>query len=203
MNNLLTEEDYDRAAASLACNVEAIKAVAQVESTGTGFLPNGQPKILFEAHVFSRLTGHAYDSSHPHISSLKWDRSLYRSGDAEYARLQEAKTLDYYNALMSASWGTFQIMGFNHALCGFDDVRGFVQDMQISEGRQLDAFVTLIKHNPLLHGALKIHDWRTVAYRYNGSGYKQNTIWVAGKKYSGYDKGLEAAYNELENPTTQ
>lgn len=200
MNNLLTEEDYARAAASLGCDVEAIKAVAQVESAGGGFLPNGQPKILFEAHVFSRLTGHVYDVSHPHISSLKWNRALYKTGDAEYARLQQAKDLDYYKALMSTSWGKFQIMGFNCKACGYEDgdVRGFVQDMQISEGRQLDIFVAFVKHNPFLHGAVKVHDWKTVSYIYNGSGYKQNTVWVGGKKYIGHDKGLEAAYNELK-----
>jgi two-component sensor histidine kinase len=50
----LTEEDYKRAARRLGCSVAAIKAVAEVEAPGSGFLPDGRPKILFERHIFRR-----------------------------------------------------------------------------------------------------------------------------------------------------
>jgi len=53
-----------------------VKAVAAVESRGNGFLPTGQPKILFEAKVFSGQTGGKYDHLFPDISSSKFDRSL-------------------------------------------------------------------------------------------------------------------------------
>jgi N-acetylmuramidase len=49
---LIQESDYQAAAQSLGCEVAAVKAVAAVESAGHGFLPNGKPKILFEAHIF-------------------------------------------------------------------------------------------------------------------------------------------------------
>ena len=48
----LTEADYAAAAGRLGCSVAAIKAVAKVESKGSGFLPSGEPRILFERHVF-------------------------------------------------------------------------------------------------------------------------------------------------------
>lgn len=42
----LTAEDLARAARALDCEVALIKAVSEVESSGSGFLPSGKPKIL-------------------------------------------------------------------------------------------------------------------------------------------------------------
>ncbi len=69
----LTDLDYSKVAETLGCEVAAIKAVAEVESRGEAYFSNGKPKILFEAHIFSRLTSRAYDNSHPSISSRHWN----------------------------------------------------------------------------------------------------------------------------------
>ena len=88
----LTDEDFERAARRLRCDVPAIKAVAQVESRGAGFLPSGEPKILFEAHIFDRLTAGRFRRSHPRLSSPKWDKSLYAgSGAGEHNECTNAK----------------------------------------------------------------------------------------------------------------
>ena len=50
----LSQADLDRAAASLAVDRAAIKAVYEVEAGGAGFL-GLRPKLLFEGHVFWRL----------------------------------------------------------------------------------------------------------------------------------------------------
>ena len=76
----LSEADYAAAARLLRVDVASIKAVAEVEARGSGFLPSGRAKILFEAHVFSARTGHRYDTSHPGISSPRWNRALYGAG---------------------------------------------------------------------------------------------------------------------------
>src|SRR5690349_16354590 len=110
---MLTPADYQRAASALGCETAVIRAVDRVESAGSGMLLNGQPEILFEAHIFSRLTGGKYDTSHPHISSRSWNRSLYKGGAAEHGRLDEAVALNRTAALQSASWGRFQILGSN------------------------------------------------------------------------------------------
>jgi hypothetical protein len=110
----MTNADWQRAAKQLGVDVASIKAVADVEAAGSGFLSNGQPKILFEAHQFSRLTNGRYNASHPNISSHSWNRSLYKGGAAEHNRLHEAQALNDTTALKSASWGKFQIMGFNY-----------------------------------------------------------------------------------------
>src|SRR5690348_4562046 len=115
---MLSEQDYQNAANELGCEVSAVKAVAEVESAGAGFLPDGRPKVLYEAHLFSKFTGHKYDASHPNISSLKWNKKLYKSGAAEWDRFAEASALDSEAAMKSISLGKFQIVGMNYAACG-------------------------------------------------------------------------------------
>src|SRR5438552_3346830 len=77
----LTDADIVAAAKTLDCEVALIRAVNEVESSGSGFFASKRPKILFEAHVFSRLTKHKYDQDHPKISSAKADRKLYIFGE--------------------------------------------------------------------------------------------------------------------------
>src|SRR5262245_45553777 len=115
----LTEQDFKTAAETLKVEVACVKAVNDVESGRYGgYFASGRPVTVFEAHVFSRHTGHKYDLVLPDISSRKWNKSLYKGGEAEYDRLEKAMAFDRTAALKSASWGRFQIMGFNHASCG-------------------------------------------------------------------------------------
>lgn len=182
----LTEADFQRAAKALNCEVACIKAVSEVESAGGGFYPvSKRPKILFEAHHFSKQTGHRYDASHPDISSPRWNRALYKKGEAEYERLEKAMKLDRAAALKSASWGRFQLMGFNYELAGFASVDDFVTAMFESEGRQLDAFVNFLK-NCNLDRCLREKRWADFAKGYNGPNYAQNR----------YDAKLRAAYEK-------
>jgi LysM repeat protein len=183
----LTEADWQRAATALGVDVAAIKAVANVEAPGSGFLADGRPKILFEAHQFGRLTGDRYNSSHPNISSAEWNRSLYKGGAAEHDRLAQAQALNDSAALQAASWGRFQIMGFNYKTAGYNNVQDFVAAMKHSEGKQLDAFVNFIKADPAMHRALQNHDWASFARAYNGPGYAQNN----------YDTKIASEYNRL------
>ena len=184
----LTDADYSAVAMALGCEVAAIKAVAEVESAGDAFFSNGQPKILFEAHIFSRLTKRAYDISHPTLSSRKWNRALYAGGIAEYKRLEQALALDVSAALQSASWGRFQIMGFNYLACGSNQVENFVTDMYQSQARQLDAFAAFLKHNGL-DKHLKNKDWAAFAKGYNGPEYAANKYDVKMKNaYERYAK---------------
>lgn len=180
---MLNEADYQRAADALGCEPAVIKAVDRVESAGSGFLPNGQPKILFEAHIFGRITGGQYNHSHPDISSATWNRKLYKGGAAEHDRLQRAVDLDRSAALQSASWGRFQILGSNWRECGFPNLQAFINAMYESEGAQLDAFVSFVKKRGLAD-ELQRKDWAGFARGYNGPAFKNNR----------YDIKLEQAY---------
>ena len=183
----LTEADFQRAANTLGVDIAAIKAVASVEAAGSGFLADGRAKILFEAHIFSDKTGGAYDRSNPDISSPRWNSDLYKGGAAEYPRLEKAMELNETAALEAASWGKFQIMGFNHKAAGYDNVQDFVAAMGQSEGKHLDAFVNFIKAHPSMHQDLKEHDWAGFARQYNGPGYAANQ----------YDVKMEQAYERF------
>jgi hypothetical protein len=52
MPDLLNDNDFQEAATLLNCDVPAIKAVAEVESAGDGFLSDGRVKNLFEGDKF-------------------------------------------------------------------------------------------------------------------------------------------------------
>ena len=189
----LGETDYQDAAKVLKIDVALIKAVAEVESAGTGFIGDGgeydgYPKILFEGHKFHAYTSGRFDFDHPSISYPVWTKKYYLGGSAEYKRLNIAKSLDLDAALRATSWGKFQIMGFNFVGCGYKSVLSFVHDMHLSEGIQLMAFIKLIKHEGW-DVYLKVKDFEMFAYHYNGKGYKANQYDVKLKKayeiYSG------------------
>lgn len=173
MSKSLNADDYVRAAETIGCRREVIQAVAEVESLGRCYLSSGRVVILFEAHVFSRLTGHRFDAAHPSISSTKRNRMLYRGGEAEYARLEEALQLDPDAALQSASWGGFQIMGFNASKAGFANAPHMAFAMQEKEQRHLDAFVSFIRSEGLAD-ALVRGDLDAFALGYNGPAYREN-----------------------------
>lgn len=176
----LTLDDYKNAAKRLRCDTAAIRAVDAVESAGNGFLADGKVKILFEGHKFSRLTAGTHDAAAPDISYPKWDRSKYAKGataeirsQGEWARLQKASALNKRAALMSASWGRFQIMGFNFTHCGFTAVEDFVTAMKSGEPAQLAAFCEYIALTGL-DDELREHRWPEFARRYNGADYAVN-----------------------------
>ena len=176
----MTDADIESAAAGIGCAVAAVRAVIDVESRG-GFLSDKRPKILFERHYFSRLTGKRFDGQHPDIANPTYGG--YLGGTREYGRLEKAIELDRDAALKSASWGAFQIMGDNHAMVGFADVGDFVKAMVKDEAGQLDAFVAFVK-SARLDDELIRRDWAGFARGYNGPAYKR---WK-------YDEKLAAAY---------
>src|SRR5262245_21040531 len=170
---------------SQALNVEeaTLRAVAQVESAGAGFIEPGLPKILFEGHCFHRLTQGRFDASNPSLSYPKWTTKYYSDARGEWNRLNAACELDRSAALQSASWGAFQIMGFNYNWCGFSDVEAFVAAQNSSIDSQLEGFARFISRSVFLK-PLRAHDWTAFAEAYNGPGYSRNK----------YDHKLAAAY---------
>jgi len=180
----LTSEDFTRAAETLGVDVASIKAVAQIEAPNGGFLATGEPTILFERHVFSKRTQGRFDATHPSISNQT--PGGYGPTSAQHGRLAEAAKLDRTAALESASWGKFQLMGFNHQTAGYMTLQGFINAMYESEGKQLDAFVSFLKNDRggAIHRALKAQDWAMFAKLYNGPSYAKHN----------YDGRLRDAY---------
>lgn len=189
----LTRSAIQTFADQLGVEYCAIKAVITVETSGKAFLADGRPVILFEGHVFwrelNRLALNAReiynaDRSIRDILYPTWTKEHYKGGAAEYERLNRAIEINREAALRSASWGLFQIMGFNFPLCGCGSVEEFVA-AQADINAQLRLAATFLKnagHVP----ALITKNWPEFARRYNGPAYAEN----------GYDKKLQKAYEK-------
>ncbi len=170
----LTPADLEQAAATLNVDIPAMKAVATVESRGSGFV-GGRPKILFELHYFRKFTDGKYDRSHPHLSapysSKKVRKASYHKD--QWVVLQEAYDLDADAAIRSCSWGMFEVMGAFHDMGGWSDSESFMRDMFVSETQHLRLFIGYCRETHLV-GYLGKHDWRGFASHYNGPDYRVN-----------------------------
>ncbi|MGV3579985.1 N-acetylmuramidase family protein [Brevundimonas sp.] len=195
-----TTADFADAAERLGCSVAQIRAVWDVEATGSGWFtgvraeilaldgPGGfldgsnLPKILFEAHHFDRLTGGRFRKSYPNLSSARWNKALYVGGQGEYERLHRAMQLDCDAALKSTSWGGPQIMGFNHALAGYATVDALVEAMKTGGRAHLMAFVAFVQNSGLTDALKAITTFHASAVAfargYNGPGYSANDYHI-------------------------
>ena len=171
----------------------ALLAVKLVESgTKSGFLSSGRPQILFEGHVFYKylkanvksLNMTQLCAQYPNIVYPKWDKSKYLGGEKEWTRLEKAREINVKYANYAASWGMFQVMGFNYKKCGCQSVNEFVKCMSSSQEQQLMLTLNFLKSSGLIE-PLKKRQWATFARGYNGAGYAQNK----------YHLKLQAAYN--------
>lgn len=176
----ITHNDLVSASLRLGVPLANLKALAAKESGRSSFSRAGRPVILFEAHIFSRLTKRYYDRTHPHISSRRWNRRLYaRHMPGRYQRLANACALNLDAGLSSASWGKFQIMGMHWRHLGYGSALDFAMQMVSSEANHLDALCRFIEANRL-NTALR--DCRPndpascveFARRYNGSAFRKN-----------------------------
>lgn len=203
----LTNFDFQQASNKLRCEIAVIKAVDYVESRGAGFNRNGSMKILFEGHIFWRelkkknIDPRKYVSGNENVLYNSWTKSHYSRGansterqKGEWYRLTKAIAIGNNEpkqikdtikecALMSCSWGRYQIMGFNHNLCGFEDVFDMYFVLNMGENKHLDAFVNFVI-NTNLSRHLRTKNWAGFARGYNGKGYKRNK----------YDTKLANAY---------
>ena len=177
----LSSDGFANALAILGVDASTLWAVLSVETRGFGFLPSRRPVILFERHVFHRLTGGRFDVEHPDLSNPV--PGGYLGGAAEYGRLNGASTLDADAALQSASWGIGQLMGFNYEHVGYTSVQQMVAAMREDEDEQLWATATFIE-DCTTNEALQQHDWQEFARSYNGPDFGRD----------GYDVKLAAAY---------
>lgn len=195
---LLRNHDLVAAAERLDVPLASIYAVNEVESKGKGFLDNGKPVILFERHIMYRQLATARNASDdPAELKRQADRLAtanpalvnpkpggYIGGTAEHQRLAMARLIDDTAALESASWGAFQIMGFNWQRLGYTSVQDLVAAMSVGESQQFDAFTRFIETDPVLYKALKARKWAEFAKLYNGPDYQRNL----------YDIKLQRAY---------
>lgn len=126
----LSSDGLATLAGNLNVHAPEIWAVLAVETSGCGYLPDRRPQILFERHVFHRLTNGQYDDGD---ISDPTSGGYGPRGAPQYDRLARAIGKDRSAALQSASWGIGQIMGMNYAKAGFQNVEEMVVAMSGSE----------------------------------------------------------------------
>lgn len=183
----ITEQQYKEAAGIIGCDVACIKAVKQVEANGSGFMPDGSIKILFEPHVFwEQLKKVGIKPTLSDICYPNWQPGKYGAYSVQWKRLIRAKAIHKEAALKSASWGLFQVMGYNYGSCGYASVFEMINLFGYGEHEHLKAFAKFIVNRKLaVHLVNK--EWGAFALGYNGKGYKANK----------YDEKLEAAYKSF------
>lgn len=181
-----SEDAYVHAAWLLMAEPRALRAIASVEAGPEGgFLPDGQPVILFERHLFHRLTRGKFDQV-PDISNNK-PGGYGPPGLHQHVRLETAAHLDRSAAIKSCSWGLYQILGLNHIQAGFPELQRFVNAMYRSADDHLRALVMFIRHDSDLVDAIRDKDWKRFARNYNGPNYAENR----------YDSKMAEAYDHL------
>lgn len=183
----IDDTDYSIAATQIGCEINAIKAVALVETGSSGsYFENADgdsvPSILFERHYFHRITSGRHDSD-PSISNPT--PGGYGQYKDQYQKLYNAYKISSSAALRSASWGRFQIMGENFSNAGYNSVEEMVKDLSLSEKNHLKAFVNLVRSNSKLSNAIICKDWESFALAYNGP------------KQKNYDKKMRETYEKL------
>lgn len=187
VSKFLKDSDYIAAAKRLKVSELAIRVFGATEGRGVGFLKNGKAKILFERHrmyfYLVQLKGKTFANSqmkqYPNLVNMA--TGGYKGDEAEYVRLSLAKNICAEAALMSCSWGQFQIMGENWKELGYSSVFDFETQMQTSESLQLEAFIRFIEWKTgtangkkiTLIDALRAGDWASVFTLYNGPSYKK------------------------------
>lgn len=187
-----SSEEYECELADyLNVDPKLIHAFAKVESSGGGFLPNGEIKVLFERHRFRRqlldqkmdLLVELLEKEIPDLCNIK--AGGYIGGPAENNRLAKAMRYHRRAAMEAASYGKFQVMGFRYGMCGYSDVEEFVAYMERGEKEQYKVLGEFIKAQPELQKAMQELDFLNMALIYNGP------------KQQGYDALLRNAYEEL------
>lgn len=180
--------DWPRIAATIKTDEDSLRALAEVESAGSGFDAHDRPKMLFEPHIFYKLLGpgKARDKAvKAGVAYAKWKSTGYPKDS--YGRLKKAMAINATIALMSASWGAFQIMGFNHGAAGYVSPEEMVRDFMDDEDNHVEAAVRFIV-NKKLDDDLRAHRWDVIEKVYNGGGYGGAYARKMAKAYAKWQK---------------
>lgn len=196
---IFADADLYATAENLGIEPEVIQAVMQKETkTDPWFTSKGKRtlKILYERHVFWRcLVNRGIDPNallradptlRDILSQTPYAPREYGKYTAQYTRRERAMQIDRDSGLMACSYGGLQILGENHADCGFDTVSDFVRAMEESPAEWLKAFSSLVKKMGVVD-ALKRRDFTTFARAYNGPNF-----WKRG-----YDVELSRIYQRI------
>lgn len=170
-----SDDDFQRAAAQIGCEVSAIRAVWDVESAGRPFRDDGSVERRFEPHLMPRAS---WDSLGfvPAGGQAPWRASLEIPQARRDAMFGVAWRRDPAAALAATSWGGPQILGRWFADLGYPSAEAMVRDFASGAGTQVAAFARLVDAWGV-GTALRAQDWTAFAARYNGT--RQVAVYAA------------------------
>ena len=154
---------------------DELHAFMDVETSGSGFDPQGRPKILFEPHVFYRnLSGAKRDAAvSAGLAYKSQGTKPYGKESEQYPKLVRAIAIDEAAGLKACSWGLSQVLAENHATVGYATPQAMVLAFMDDEEKHLEAMVEFLIKNEI-DDDLRAHRWATVARVYNGPKYAIN-----------------------------
>jgi hypothetical protein len=172
----VNDEQIQTLADWLGCSFNQLMAVANVESSGSGYDKYGRPKMLYERHKFSDFTHGLHDIepwSNPDPGGYNED-SWEKLGFAIGASISDA--------FKSCSWGKFQVMGFWYPDMEFCSSLELAYSTVKSEYHQYFLFVRYIKmcflEDELLMVDTNPDHCRPFAKGYNGPAYEEGNYHV-------------------------
>ena len=178
----ITEQELQTIAEQLGDkDTKRIKAVALVESNGSGWFDSGLPKILWERHKFWEWTTNVNRVvswfANPQYGGYTMDANKNGINDS-WEKLSLAIGKDPVAALSAISIGKFQVLGRYYRKCGYnhpiemlyaasrDEYAHYamLRDYILNVAKLKEAFLAL-STNP--------NDNRTFARGYNGKAYER------------------------------
>lgn len=175
----VTDSQIAAFALRLGCTTKQLRAVARVESGGSAFDNFGRPKILFERHIFHRLTDGQWDgTAFSNASPGGYDES-------SWSKLTQAAAKNPDAAFSSASWGKFQVIGAHWNTLGYASPIALAYSTVMDEAASYELLARFIEKNGL-SGALARLSTDTASCTPFARGYN-------GPAQRGYDAKLAAA----------
>lgn len=198
----LDRQDFIDSGKRLGCSPAVVHAVTNAESSQGGFNEQGRLIILAEPHIFSRLTAHAFDRTHPNVSYPTWtpwrknaappagfaDHPYAYDQNNRWALVAQMAELDFDAAIGSMSVGRFQkLIGsprpdMGWKLLRFPSAEALFRKLAKSEIDQLEVFETFFRANGAT-SALRNKDWRRIALIYNGPGQVERYATIIEAQY--------------------
>lgn len=166
----VSDADIIVLASRLGCTAKQIKAVATVESGGKAFDSEGRPKILFERHLFHKLTNGEFTPAS--FSNPKGGGY----GEDSWEKLTQAACRDADAAFCSTSWGKFQVLGRHWQLLGYPSPIDMAYTTVIDEAAHYEMLARYIEKNSLAPALRALSTDaqlnRSFAKGYNGPAYE-------------------------------
>lgn len=158
-------------AAELGCTAAQLAAVASVESSGGGFDRDGRPKILFERHLFHRMT------------DGKWSPASFSNpagggyAESSWGKLADACGREPDAAFAACSWGKFQVLGMHWSKLGYASAYELAASTVTGEAAHYELLARFVRTFGLTADLRKIshdpEDCRDFAAAYNGPQYRK------------------------------